>query len=228
MDGPLFQADLLNPKDVQQDFVPATDDSPYHSRTMEKAKSTAGQRSTSGTPEPNSEEDKENIDPGPTLSDLFADEPAPAPSSSRSSRPPPHVHSSKPTTEIFDLTTSDHDDEDAVADNAKDKNEDGDEYDFDDLPFPDIDFSNDWDQPGPSKARPTRQSPDRDYERRSSPMNPPPIAHPIMLISDLPPEVQEFYNNHWRRGADRKRKVSLCTWDVVNDSRWLRYPANMR
>ena len=30
-----------------------------------------------------------------------------------------------------------------------------------------------------------------------------PITEPIKLISDLPPEVQEFYLNHWRRGAEK-------------------------
>jgi hypothetical protein len=31
------------------------------------------------------------------------------------------------------------------------------------------------------------------------------LEHPLILIPDLPEDVQEFYLNHWRRGADNSR-----------------------
>lgn len=93
----------------------------------------------------------------------------------------------------------------SVTADMYDLTNDQDDYDdFDDFPYPDLETFN---TAGPSTTplRPLTENAPRFY---SSPPNRPPVAHPIMLISDLPEEDQEFYNNHWRRGADKVRKVA--------------------
>jgi hypothetical protein len=86
-------------------------------------------------------------------------------------------------------------------------NDDDDDYDWGNFPMPDLD---DLAIPGPSTTI-THQDTAKDAAPGSSPRNPPALLHPIMLISDMPPDVQDFYRNHWRRGANKatpKRRTS--------------------
>jgi len=42
---------------------------------------------------------------------------------------------------------------------------------------------------------------------------------PLMLISDLPEDVQDFYLNHWRRGADKSRAGEVDYEDEQREKR---------
>lgn len=125
------------------------------------------------------------------LEDLFSD----------NDDPPGPSHAPRPVSAVVacDLTNDDPNDHD--------------EYnDFDDFPYPDLEI---LENPGPATTplRPVANNIPRFF---SSPPNLPPIADPITLISDLPQEDQDFYNNHWRRGADkvRKRADQVCHRDL--------------
>lgn len=126
---------------------------------------------------------------GPSLDDLFADD--------EDELPPPRAASGDNDTDV---------DVDLV-------NDDDDDYDWDNFPMPDLD---DFAMPGPSTAT-TVQSTTKVPAPLTSPSNPPPVIHPIMLISDMPPDEQDFYRNHWRRGANKANPKTRALVDDGDD-----------